>query len=232
VSATNTTKHLILLDIDGTLVDSQDFIVEAQRRAFAAQGMPAPERERALSVVGLSLLEAFTALAGKDAPVESLTHAYRAAWHEMRNDPAFEDPFFEGALDFVRMLIERGDVKLGIATGKARRGVVHLMDRTGWHDHFVTIQTADDHPSKPAPDMILKAMEETGTEPQHTMMVGDTTYDMAMAKAAGVHAIGVAWGYHQREALLDAGAELVVEDFAHLTRTIAEMIADARASAA
>ena len=61
--------HLILLDIDGTLVDSQDFIVEAQRRAFVAQGMPAPERERALSVVGLSLLEAFTALAGKDAPV-------------------------------------------------------------------------------------------------------------------------------------------------------------------
>jgi phosphoglycolate phosphatase len=228
VSAT----HLILLDIDGTLVDSQDFIVEAQRRAFAAHGLPTPERERALSVVGLSLLEAFTALAGKDAPAEKLAQSYRTAWHEMRNDPAFLDPFFEGALDFVQTLIARGDVKLGIATGKARRGVVHLMDRTGWHDHFVTIQTADDHPSKPAPDMILKAMEETGTAPHHTIMIGDTSYDMAMAKAAGVHAIGVAWGYHQREALLQAGAELVVDDFAHLTRAIADLLADASAPAA
>jgi phosphoglycolate phosphatase len=154
------------------------------------------------------------------------------AWHEMLSDPAFLDPFFEGALDFVQMLIARGDVKLGIATGKARRGVVHLMDRTGWHDHFVTIQTADDHPSKPAPDMILKAMEETGTSPHHTVMIGDTSYDMAMAKAAGVHAIGVAWGYHQRETLLKAGAELVVDDFAHLTRAIADLLADAPAPAA
>ena len=232
MSGRNETTHLILLDIDGTLVDSQDFIVEAQRRAFAANGLPTPERERALSVVGLSLLEAFTALAGKDAPVENLAQAYRTAWHEMRNDPAFLDPFFEGALDFVRTLIARGDVRLGIATGKARRGVVHLMDRTGWHDHFVTIQTADDHPSKPAPDMILKAMEETGTSPRHTIMIGDTSYDMAMAKAAGVHAIGVAWGYHQREALLKAGAELVVDDFAHLTRAIADLLADAPAPAA
>jgi phosphoglycolate phosphatase len=229
VSGNQPNSHLILLDIDGTLVDSQDFIVEAQRRAFEAHGLPMPERERALSVVGLSLLEAFTVLAGKDAPVENLTQAYRTAWHEMREDPAFLDPFFEGALDFVRDMIARGDVKLGIATGKARRGVVHLMDCTGWHDHFVTIQTADDHPSKPAPDMILKAMEETGTAPNHTIMIGDTSYDMAMAKAAGVHAIGVAWGYHQREALLHAGAELIVEDFAHLTRAIADLLADARA---
>jgi phosphoglycolate phosphatase len=227
VSAT----HLILLDIDGTLVDSQDFIVEAQRRAFAAHGLPTPERERALSVVGLSLLEAFTVLVGKDAPVEKLAQAYRTAWHEMRGDPAFLDPFFEGALDFVQSLIARGDVKLGIATGKARRGVVHLMDRTGWHDHFVTVQTADDHPSKPAPDMILKAMEETGTAPHHTVMIGDTSFDMAMAKAAGVHAIGVAWGYHQRDTLLHAGAELVVEDFPHLTRAITELLADASAPA-
>jgi len=224
--------HLILLDIDGTLVDSQVFIIEAQRRAFAANGLPAPERERALSVVGLSLLEAFTALAGKDAPVENLTQAYRTAWHQMRDDPSFEDPFFDGALDFVRMLIAHGDVQLGIATGKARRGVVHLMNRTGWHDHFVTIQTADDHPSKPAPDMILKAMKETGTEPHRTIMIGDTTYDMQMAKAAGVHAFGVAWGYHHREALTRAGAELVVDDFAHLARAIADLLADTPASAA
>jgi phosphoglycolate phosphatase len=74
--------------------------------------------------------------------------------------------------------------------------------------------------------MILKAIAETGTEPQHTMMIGDTTYDMRMAKAAGVHAIGVGWGYHQREALHEAGAQVVVDDFAHLTRVIADMLGD------
>jgi phosphoglycolate phosphatase len=232
VSVNDRTTHLILLDIDGTLVDSQDFIVEAQRRAFAAHALPAPERARSLSVVGLSLIEAFTELVGKDAPAAGLADAYRKAWHEMREDPAFLDPFFEGALEFVRELIARGDVKLGIATGKARRGVVHLMDRTGWHEHFVTIQTADDHPSKPAPDMILKAMAEVGASPQHTIMIGDTSYDMAMAKAAGVHGIGVGWGYHAREALLAAGAEQIVDDFAHLTQVIAAMLSDARIAAA
>jgi phosphoglycolate phosphatase len=80
--------------------------------------------------------------------------------------------------------------------------------------------------------MILKAMEETGTAPHHTIMIGDTSYDMAMAKAAGVHAVGVAWGYHEREALLKAGAELVVDDFAHLTRAIADLLTDASANAA
>jgi phosphoglycolate phosphatase len=75
-------------------------------------------------------------------------------------------------------------------------------------------------------------MEETGAQPHHTIMIGDTSYDMAMAKAAHVHAIGVGWGYHQREALLHAGAELVVDDFAHLTRAIADLLADASAPAA
>jgi phosphoglycolate phosphatase len=75
-------------------------------------------------------------------------------------------------------------------------------------------------------------MEETGTEPHHTIMIGDTTYDMAMAKAAHVHAIGVAWGYHQREALLHAGADVVVDDYAYLTRTIADLLADVPAPAA
>jgi phosphoglycolate phosphatase len=112
-------------------------------------------------------------------------------------------------------------VRLGIATGKSRRGIAHLFDKQGWHRVFATIQTADDHPSKPAPDMVLKAMADTGIPADRTFMVGDTGFDMAMAKAAGAHGIGVAWGYHDHARLVAAGAERVVASFDELLAALA-----------
>jgi phosphoglycolate phosphatase len=101
-------------------------------------------------------------------------------------------------------------VVLGIATGKSRRGVARLLERQGWGGRFFTIQTADDHPSKPHPSMILRAMAEAGAEPSATVMVGDTSYDMEMARSAGVGALGVTWGYHPVERLRLAGAHRLV----------------------
>jgi phosphoglycolate phosphatase len=207
---------LVIFDIDGTLVDSQDFIVEAQRRAFAANGLNAPNREASLSIVGLSLTEAFTALVGATGPVASLADAYRTAWHDMREEAAYSEALYPGAVEAVAELAQRPDIVLGIATGKARRGVTHLFDRCGWHAYFKTIQTSDDHPSKPAPDMILAALAETGIAPESAYMIGDTSYDMQMAKAAGVHGFGVAWGYHIDDKLRQAGAEAVAKNFAEL----------------
>jgi phosphoglycolate phosphatase len=175
---------LLIFDVDGTLVDSQEFIVEAQRRAFFAHDIAPPSRERSLTIVGLSLREAFAVLAGDQGPVDSLADAYRAAWTEIRADPAFVEPLFPGAHDALAALARRDKVILGIATGKARRGVAHLLDRCGWRDWFATVQTADEHPSKPAPDMVLAAMAETGARPASTYMIGDTSFDMAMARAA------------------------------------------------
>jgi phosphoglycolate phosphatase len=212
---------LVLFDVDGTLVDSQDFIVEAQRRAFLAHGLTPPDRKAALAIVGLSLVEAFTVLAGETAPVESLADAYRSAWTALRDDPAFVDPFYPGALEAVATLAAMPDVRLGIATGKSRRGIAHLFDKQGWHRVFATIQTADDHPSKPAPDMVLKAMADTGIAADRTFMVGDTGFDMAMARAAGAHGIGVAWGYHDHARLVAAGAERVVASFDELLAAFA-----------
>jgi len=212
---------LIIFDIDGTLVDSQDFIVEAQRRAFTAHGMSVPDRETSLSIVGLSLTEAFTTLVGTKGPVASLADAYRSAWHEMREEATFAEALYPGALEAVAELAQREDIVLGIATGKAKRGVKHLFDRCGWHKHFATVQTSDDHPSKPAPDMILAALHETGIDPASTYMIGDTTYDMQMARAAGVHGLGVAWGYHPHDQLRDAGAEAIAHDFNELLALIA-----------
>lgn len=208
--------RLVIFDVDGTLVDSQDFIVEAQRRAFVSLGLEPRDRTKALSVVGLSLIEAFDMLTDGAGPSEALAKAYRDAWNVMLGDPNYETPLYAGAAECVSTLARRQDMMLGMATGKSRRGVERLLARRCWQNHFASVQTADDHPSKPAPDMILACMEETGIGRGETVMIGDTSFDMAMARAAGVRAIGVAWGYHDAEALLESGAERVVADFAAL----------------
>jgi phosphoglycolate phosphatase len=209
--------RLIIFDVDGTLVDSQNFIVEAQKRAFLSLGMQPATRERALSIVGLSLDEAFTHLMDGDASkAPALSNAYRQAWQVMRHEPGYEDALYDGAKQAVEHLARQPDTMLGIATGKSVRGVQHLFDQCGWHDLFVTVQTSDHNPSKPAPDMILRALEETGADPAATVMIGDTSFDMAMARSAGVNAIGVSWGYHPHEDLRKAGAKIIVDSFADL----------------
>lgn len=215
---------LVVFDVDGTLVDSQNLIVEAQAKAFASLGMAAPCRDRALSVVGLSLVEAFDALTEGRGPSDLLAQAYKEAWRELRAEPGFHDPLYPGAHDLLSDLAKREDCLLGIATGKSRAGVTRLVERHGWHDFFDTVQTADDAPSKPAPDMFLRALAETGVSPRDACMIGDTTFDMAMAHSAGAHAIGVAWGYHRHEKLKTWGAAQVVADFRALREALDEFM--------
>jgi len=183
---------LVIFDIDGTLVDSQDGIVEAQRRAFSAHGMAAPSRDTCLSIVGLSLTEAFTTLVGSEGPVASLSDAYRTPGTRCARKRSSRCALSGCARSRGRAGKARRHHPR-IATGKAKRGVLHLFDRCDWHKSFATIQTADDHPSKPAPSMILAALTETGIDPKSAYMIGDTSYDMEMARAAGVHGFGVAW---------------------------------------
>jgi phosphoglycolate phosphatase len=206
---------LIVFDVDGTLVDSQDLIVAAQRETFRAHGMAPPSRERSLSIVGLSLVPAFRVLA-PDGPAESLAAGYKAAFQKLRQNPAYREPVFPGAAELLAELAARDDVVLGIATGKSRRGVAHLLERQGWQGIFATIQTADDAPSKPHPAMLGQALAETGADPSASVMVGDSTFDMTMARAAGIGAVGVSWGYHRPGALREAGAEAIVNSYAEL----------------
>lgn len=117
---------------------------------------------------------------------------------------------------------------LGIATGKSQRGVRRLFDQEGWHGLFATIQTADEHPSKPHPSMIQTAITETGADPTSTVMIGDTSFDIAMGLNAGVHTIGVAWGYHAVDELTDAGAHAIVDEFISLERMIDRMLGSER----
>ena len=219
--------QLVIFDVDGTLVDSQDLIVAAQRLAFAACGLEPPTRERSLSIVGLSLREAFAALVGPAGPIEHLAEAYRDAFTTVRADPTFEERLFPGAAAVLARLAKRPDVVLGIATGKSQRGVAHLLARQGWEGVFATIQTADDAPSKPDPGMLLRALDATNVPAGQAVMVGDTSYDMAMARSAGIRGIGVSWGYHPVPALREAGAETIIDTFDELDRHLAPLSARA-----
>jgi len=215
-------KKLVILDCDGTLVDSQNGIWEAMVHAFSGLGLPVPSRAATLAIVGLSLPEAFAALAPACSLAErgKLSERYRNAFLELKRDPAHHEPLFEGVGTAIETLGGRKDVILGIATGKSRRGVDRLVKREGWEKHFLTVQTADEHPSKPHPGMILAAMAEAGLGPERTVMVGDTTFDMEMAQRAGSGALAVAWGYHPVAELRQAGAHGVVEACKHLPADI------------
>jgi phosphoglycolate phosphatase len=211
-------KKLVILDCDGTLVDSQNGIWETMVHAFTGLRLPVPSRAATLAIVGLSLPEAFAVLAPDCSPAVrgKLAERYKSAFLELKRDPAHHEPLFEGVGTAIEALSGREDVILGIATGKSRRGVDRLFKREGWEKHFLTVQTADDHPSKPHPAMVLAAMEEAGVGPERTVMVGDTTFDVQMALAAGSGALGVAWGYHPVAELREAGAHGVVEACKHL----------------
>ena len=135
---------------------------------------------------------------------------------------------YEGVAAAVGALAACPQTVLGIATGKSKRGVARLLAQEGWEGAFLTIQTADDHPSKPHPSMIQKAMADAGAGPRDTVMIGDTTFDMEMARNAGVGALGVSWGYHTPDRLTRAGAHAVVETGAQLLDAIEHRLARQR----
>jgi phosphoglycolate phosphatase len=213
---------LVIFDCDGTLVDSQHLIVSAMSKAYQVHGLPVPDRDAMLSMVGLSLVELFTALGhgAEGYPAASLAEQYKLAFHALRDAGAAVEPLYPGAAEAVAALARRDDVVLGIATGKSQRGVHLVLGHHGLIEHFITVQTADDAPSKPDPGMVNAAMREAGVGAADTVVVGDTAYDIAMARAAGATAIGVTWGYHTRDALIAAGAAAVIEDFAALVPTL------------
>ncbi|MEO1207254.1 MAG: HAD-IA family hydrolase [Pseudomonadota bacterium] len=203
---------LIIFDCDGTLADSQHAIVTAMTRAFDHHKRPVPTRENVLSVVGLSLHIAIADLLPPRTPdreIDELAQSYKSAFHELRRDPTFHEPLYPGIAELIVRLVARDDILLGVATGKSDRGLHTLLDREGVRQHFATLQTADHHPSKPDPAMIHAALNETGVDPNNAMMVGDTTFDILMAQAAGVYALGVNWGYHTHDDLVEAGAPKV-----------------------
>ncbi len=213
---------LAIFDVDGTLVDSQAMIAASLTAAFTAEGLAVPERSRMMSIVGLSLVDAMAALAPEEegATHERLAAAYKEAFWQHRAKGEHTESLFPGAEALLTTLRARDDVALGIATGKSRRGVAHLIEKHGWEGWFATVQTSDDHPSKPHPSMVVTALAETGLAPAAAIMIGDTSFDIEMARAASVGAAGVAWGNHPPAALTTAGAHTIANDFNELERQL------------
>lgn len=217
---------LVIFDVDGTLVDSQAHIMAAMTRAFAAVGLECPARGEVLRIVGLSLPEAFAVLAPEvDAATQTgLVEGYKNSFAALRAEGKdVLSPLYPGARAVLDDLAARDEMLLAVATGKSRRGMRHVLEMHGLEGLFQSVQTADDHPSKPHPSMIQTCLRDTGLDPGNAVMIGDTVFDMDMARAAGVKAIGVDWGYHPVTALQRSGAVQVLQSFEALLPALDEV---------
>ena len=217
---------LIVFDLDGTLVDSRAHIARAVRETARIAGLPEPSAAAIPRVIGLSLHEALSLLFPGSTPatLTELHAVYRRIFAAWRAQGEHHEPLFDGSHDIIAELEGRGFV-LGIATGKGRGGVDYILDKHRLTGRFATIQTPDIAPGKPDPTMLHQAMADTGVGPARTIMVGDTTFDMAMAGAAKTQALGVSWGNHGPNELRESGAHAVIDRWGQFMETVDELLA-------
>lgn len=213
---------LALFDCDGTLVDSQYAIIGAMADAFRSEGLEAPAAARVRRVVGLSLVDAVARLLPEGEPRlhHLLSERYKEAFQRQRLAGQHREPLYPGLREVLEVLDADG-VLLGVATGKSMRGLMGVLEHHDLTRFFVTLQTADVGPGKPDPAMVFRAVAESGAAVADTVMIGDTVFDIEMARRAGASAVGVAWGYHDTEELRAAGA-------AHIANTGPEVTAAVR----
>jgi phosphoglycolate phosphatase len=216
-------NRLAVFDCDGTLVDSGATIYAALADSFAQNGIEVPPPSICRRVIGLSLTEAMAALLPQ-APADDhvkLAEDYKRAFMALRAAGRVEEPLYDGVIELLDALEAEGWL-LAVATGKSDRGLKHCLESHGIHARFVSLQTADRHPSKPHPSMVEQAIADAGAAPETTIVVGDTSFDMAMAAAAGAVPIGAGWGYHGPVELIEAGAIAVAEAPREVLQLLAE----------
>lgn len=148
-----------------------------------------------------------------------MADSYRGHFKAMRLAGKVQEPLYEGIQETIETFYKNGWT-LGVATGKAMRGLIPTLQGHGLEKYFTTLQTPDTARGKPHPDMVLNALKETGISSDQTVVIGDTTYDIHMACHANVKSIGVSWGYHDPDELLAAGAHSVVESCEELRETL------------
>ena len=205
--------ELIVFDWDGTLMDSTGAIVASIKAAARDLGIPEPSDERAHHIIGLGLIDALRH-ALPDLPEERYQDvALRYRHHYMSRDQDLL--LFEGAEALIDELAAAGHY-LAVATGKTRKGLDRAFEVSGLGSRFHGSRCADECHSKPHPQMLEELMAEFGVEPDATLMIGDTTHDLLMARNAGVAALGVAYGAHPRETLEAEGPLYCAGDVAQL----------------
>jgi phosphoglycolate phosphatase len=214
-----------VFDCDGTLVDSQFVIARTMNLMFDEFGLPAMERTEIRKIIGLHLPEAIKALiveAPRHVSFEQMAEAYKAHFFKIRESGDFHEPIFDHVVDVLHALAEDG-VTIGMATGKSRRGAEYVLERHGLKHLFASIKTSDDGPGKPHPRILEDAMAQMNAAPEETVVIGDTSFDIRLAKNAGAGAIGVKWGYHTPEELEAAGADRLIGSFAEVAGALEEV---------
>jgi phosphoglycolate phosphatase len=204
---------LVVFDWDGTLFDSTALIARCIQNACADVGAPVPSRSDAAYVIGLGLQDALRHVA-PDLPEARYPelglryrHHYFASQHELS--------LFPGTLEMLQALKAR-DHRLAVATGKGRRGLDDALAHSRLQGLFDSTRTADETASKPDPLMLHELMRELGVQPARTLMIGDTTHDLLLARNAGTPSVAVSFGAHEHEAFAAFGPLHI----AHSTREL------------
>jgi phosphoglycolate phosphatase len=190
--------RLIVFDWDGTLADSTALIASSIREACRDLGVAIPDEAAARYVIGLGLDEALRHVAPAVPPARYPELSIRYRHHFLSRDAHI--PLFDGIRGMLAELESRGFF-LAIATGKSRRGLMRALEQQGIAGHFVATRCADEGHAKPHPGMLLHLLERLGVAAAETVMIGDTTHDLELARNAGVPALAVSYGAHPREAL-------------------------------
>lgn len=217
-------NRLAIFDCDGTLVDSQANICMAMEHAFEIAKLAPPSRSAIRRIVGLSLVEAMQhLLPASDAEFHAeMAERYKASYLILRNDGLEHEPLYDGIAALLSSMDEGGWM-LGVATGKSDRGLARCLDHHALRGLFATLQTADRHPSKPHPSMVMQAMADANAPAADSVVIGDTVYDIQMGRAAGTRTIGVSWGYHPVHELRGAGADAIAESVDELEALLGVM---------
>jgi len=209
--------RLVVFDWDGTLIDSTAAIVHALRASAADLGLPVPSRERASHVIGLGLFDAIGIAVPAIEREQLPDFVVRYRHHYFAVDGRLEP--FEGVPQLLGELVDAG-AWLAVATGKSRAGLDRALEQTGFARHFLTTRCADEGAPKPDPWMLRDICEELGVDPVQTVMVGDTTHDLGMARAAGAGAIAVTYGAHPRRELEAEPSLAMVDSIVELRETL------------
>jgi phosphoglycolate phosphatase len=215
---------VVILDCDGTLVDSAGHIAAVFNEAIVTLGYAPLPPERIARIIGLSFDDALHRLLPESSADERarIIHVYRAQYAVSAMG---RDPLFAGVREFLDLVRGQGR-HLAMATGKSRAGALRIIAEHGLGDYFVAVKTGDLCRPKPHPEMLFQILDEMGISAERAIMVGDTTFDVEMARAAGIRAIGVGWGAHEAEELAEAGAELVVPRLTDLAPHLPRLLPD------
>ena len=213
---------LIIFDCDGTLVDSQHAIISAMQEGARLCQLPVPLPEDIRHCVGMSLEHCVHHLYPDLSAADSarLVDSYKDLFQQQRLQPDYEEPLYPDTDQVIQTLGQQDHLILAVATGKARRGLIHTLEYHQLDSYFSILKTSDDGPGKPNPHILLQALDETGISAQNALMIGDTVYDMQAGQRAGCHTCGVTWGYHSEQDLRLKGANQIIHTYPELIQLL------------